>query len=54
MFWMLNLKGNKSQLQSHLGSTQALQQLRTWFASGFEEAAIPKTKAEEDTNCYPG
>jgi len=24
MFWMLNLKGNKSQLQSQLGSTQAL------------------------------
>lgn len=27
MFWMLNFKGNKSQLQPHLGSAQAAQQL---------------------------
>lgn len=27
MFWMLNFKGNKSQLQSHLGSAQAVGQL---------------------------
>lgn len=27
MLWMLNFKGNKSQLQSHLGPAQAILQL---------------------------
>lgn len=48
----LNLKGNKSQLRSHWGSTQALWQLRAWSASGSEEAAMPKSKAELDTDLF--
>lgn len=47
VFWMLNFKGNKSQLQSHLGSAQAIRQLGFGLREEQRKQRCPKPEQRE-------